>query len=276
MSTTDDLVCDSACASFGAVLEPFYPCFGSVMIGCSSRVEWYGRCANGSKCVSITIDDFPRESSTVADVQRLLCTLEGYCAHVTFFVVLERLKRLSFEEAHEIIRSVRSKGHELGVHFEGSAGCLRSDKRLLCATVELMRFVESSVCEEDDFRFCVVRPAGGWANRSVVDAWKDGLELTTVLGTAYPFDDVRCLRLVRSAHGEASCAFNMSRGGNRTVVLHDSDRLERTVDRLLHLASARTIRSLTLSRLLGIERVSFKVPNTVKMKRRVSESRLHN
>ena len=187
MSNADESVCDSACASLGAVLEPAYPYCGSVMVECSSRVEWYGRSANGSKCISITIDDFPRKSSTVDDVKRLLCTLERYRAHVTFFVVLERLKRFSIEEAKEIIRCIRSKGHELGVHFEGSAGCLRSDRRLWCETLELMRFVDSLVCQDDDFRFRVVRPAGGWANRSIVDAWRDDLKLTTVIGTGYPF-----------------------------------------------------------------------------------------
>lgn len=259
------MLCDECCANVGRTIEPIFACVGTLMVGCSARVRWFGKQTNSGNAVAITIDDFPGPSTTMRDVQELLCTLEQHVARATFFLVLKRLQTWSTtQERVRLVRDICTRGHEFGVHFEGSLGCARSDAALYKETRLLMTYVQ-----EIDERVCfrVVRPAGGWSKPSTIAMWREEFALTTVVGTAYPVDHVDCLRLLRSERGVALCAFKMASRGNRIVILHDNGHLFETMDHLLSLCELGEIRSNTVSEFLGLQKKTHSFPNTCMMTR---------
>lgn len=206
------------CQSAGVCLEPIVPCCCSCMTGCHDGVVWRSESAFDMGLVALTIDDSPRMDMTLDEVDKIMLILHEHDqAKATFFfiwTILDIFLKNNPIVARYFLDKIRTEGHEVGVHFDGRWGCTKP-------TAEFTQEAETMINRLNrDFRIELkyARPPGGFATHKTVSALEK-LKLTTVIGTAYPFDVDLCRCL--SAKRLGTCAAAMGHTGGRIVILHD-------------------------------------------------------
>lgn len=212
------------------------------MTNCDGRVVWRSD-EEGRRRVALTIDDVPRRGSGVEDVAKLLLMLEAHDkTKATFFLIWSETKHFR-DDSKRLVEMLRDNDHEIGIHFDGRWGCAVSDAEICQQTVEALHALQ---------RHCGVVPRyarmpGGFSRRSTVTKL-EGLGLTVVNGTAYPFDVDLCQRLSPAALGR--CAANLGWRGGRIAILHDRDNLLPKVRAFLEQARANRCQVVRLDALL--------------------------
>ena len=222
-------------------IEPIVPCLCSWMTNCDRRVVW--RSEEDHRQVALTIDDVPRRGTNLRDLANLLITLEAAdSAKATFFLIWSETTHFKGDRVR-LVEMLRDNDHEIGIHFDGRWGCVVSDAEICRQTVEALHALQ---------RLCGVVPRyarmpGGFSRRSTVTKL-EGLGLTVVNGTAYPFDVDLCQRLTPAVLGR--CAANLAWRGGRIAILHDRDNLIPKVEAFLEQAKANRCRVVRLDALL--------------------------
>jgi peptidoglycan/xylan/chitin deacetylase (PgdA/CDA1 family) len=134
------------------------------------RIVW--RVETSSPLVALTFDDGPAPDHT----PRVLDILARHGARATFFMIGDRAAAYP-----ELVRTIRSAGHEVGNHYFTLRSTLRTSDDEFLAN---LRKAEA-VLELDTPK--LFRPPGGLARASQLRlARADGY--TCVLGSAYPYD----------------------------------------------------------------------------------------
>tara|TARA_B110001454_G_scaffold187876_1_gene185500 strand:+ start:1343 stop:2113 length:771 start_codon:yes stop_codon:yes gene_type:complete len=230
-----------ACESCAVCLEPIVPSLWCCFTNCDRRVVWRGK--EGGNRVALTIDDVPRRDSALKDLAELLIMLEKHNrTKATFFLIWSEMQHFR-DDRVRLVEMLRDNGHEIGIHFDGRWGCTVSDTEICRQTVEALHALQ---------RHCGVVPRyarmpGGFSRRSTVTKL-EGLGLTVVNGTAYPFDVDLCQRLSPAALGR--CAANLAWRGGRIAILHDRDNLLPKIEAFLEQARRNDCRVVRLDALL--------------------------
>lgn len=245
-----------------ACFERALPCLGSCLLTrCAPGVVWYvppergytRRRTGAQKLVALTIDDMPRKNFKPSELVDLLRLLKRYNAKATFFLVHERLCKIDQYVQCRIVRMIKDGGHEIGVHFPGR-GTLFPDVPQLVKEARAARLYY-----QKNFGMAVrfVRPAGGLATPELVRKWDDESSLTTLIGTAYPFDAdlLACL----SPRALGRCAADLAAEGGRIAILHDlgdAFRLHREVEHFLQRAKAHSLKVVSATEMVPSQSLS--------------------
>lgn len=209
----------------GACVEPAVPCLFGWMTCCwDSRVVW--RSGEATRLVALTIDDVPRAGTTVRDVYQLMDLLKRANAHATFFVIFKQFHEASPEVQRVFMQKINEGGHEVGLHFKGRWGHTMDVEEVSKGACEAMHLVQRGY----NMRIRHARMPGGFSTPAQVTAL-ERLGLKVVNGTGYPFDVDLCACLSALALGR--CAARLVEGGGRIAILHDTDRLQASVEAFL-------------------------------------------
>lgn len=151
------------------------------------------------------------------EIIELMNLLQAHNARATFFFIWTEMHKLYLLRPSTLglfIEKIKKDGHEIGVHFDGRWGCTKPAQEFVDEADKMQKFLYRHFQIKPKY----VRPPGGFATYRTIAALKH-LNLTTVIGTAYPFDVDLCPCLGARRLGE--CAASMSRGGGRIAILHD-------------------------------------------------------
>lgn len=163
-------------------------CARCLLTCCSPDVRWTlhgrGKVTGPVITVSLTIDDYPNANTKVADVNGLMHMLAARRVQATFFVFEVN------ENFADIVKTLLTWGHEVGVHYQGRWGFCKSASEY----VDQARSLTVRIREATAFPFVPhhVRPPGGCICPGSAEALKTRAGLSTVVGTAYSFDADLC------------------------------------------------------------------------------------
>lgn len=203
--------------------------------------------------VALTFDDGPDPETT----PRMLDVLDRHEAVATFFVLVDRA-----EEAPQVVRATRARGHEVGLH-----GLVH--RRLQTAsTAETMAVIRQGRQRLEaliDAPVTLFRPPGGAQTvRSLVIARASGLRTVLWSATArdwvdQPLENIVVRTLDQLDRGGIALLHDGPQGAARRPISFDRAEL---VDRLLTRIAERGWRTVTVTELLTGRRlrrqVSFK------------------
>ena len=201
------------CDAFAQCVERLVPCVGRCMTSCNNDVVFRGD-TRRNMC-ALTIDDGPLGHDPLCTLPQITLILKLYNARATFFLVWSRLKAMFAHERARYMGMLLQDGHEVGVHFAGRWGCCQDEDALIAEAREMKEEFEVLFRR----KLLYVRPAGGFARHSTTLRMQQELQLTTVIGTAYPFDVDLCKHM--SSKNIGRCAQQMAVRDGSIVILHD-------------------------------------------------------